>query len=142
MEILALPTGLARNATMKVRCLVVLMPCFVVGACKKPAPNPSTDPSHMAIAEVANAKVSADKPVSPESVSDGENQRARPRPRPPKPEKPPVPEYPAASQVPGKEGFVFSPYNNQIIDVRDIPSGTLAADPTFPSDERKYFRVP
>ena len=56
-------------------------------------------------------------------------------------------EYPVASKVPGKEGYVFSPYNNKIISVRDeqdrlIPSGTLVQDPTFPPADKKYFRVP
>ena len=52
------------------------------------------------------------------------------------------PEYSYASKVPGKEGFVFSPYNNTVVDVRDIPSGTLVQDPTYPAAEKKYFRVP
>lgn len=47
-----------------------------------------------------------------------------------------------ANKVPGKEGFVFSPYNNKVVDVRDIPSGTLVQDPTYPAAEKKYFRVP
>lgn len=51
-------------------------------------------------------------------------------------------DYQFANKVPGKEGFVFSPYNNKVIDVRDIPSGTLVQDPTFPASEKKYFRVP
>ena len=34
---------------------------------------------------------------------------------------------------PGKEGFVFSPYNKKVVDVRGIPSGTLVADPMFPA---------
>lgn len=51
-------------------------------------------------------------------------------------------EYSYASKVPGKEGFVFSPYNNKVVDVRDIPSGTLVQDPTYPAAEKKYFRVP
>jgi hypothetical protein len=51
-------------------------------------------------------------------------------------------EYAFASKVPGKDGFVFSPYNNKIIDVRDMPSGTLVSDPTYPESEKKYFRVP
>lgn len=49
---------------------------------------------------------------------------------------------PIAAPVPGKAGFVFSPYNNRLIDVTDLPSGTLVADPTFPAAERKHFRVP
>lgn len=51
-------------------------------------------------------------------------------------------DYAFATKVPGKEGFVFSPYNNKVVDVRDIPSGTLVQDPTYPASEKKYFRVP
>lgn len=51
-------------------------------------------------------------------------------------------DYAFATKVPGKEGFVFSPYNNRVVDVRDIPSGTLVQDPTYPPSEKKYFRVP
>ncbi len=51
-------------------------------------------------------------------------------------------DYSFANKVPGKDGFVFSPYNNKVVDVRDIPSGTLVQDPTYPASEKKYFRVP
>lgn len=51
-------------------------------------------------------------------------------------------EQPIANSVPGKPGFVFSPYTNQIIDVIDVPQGTLVADPNFPAQEKKFFRVP
>jgi hypothetical protein len=51
-------------------------------------------------------------------------------------------DYAFANPVPGKEGFVFSPYNQKLVDVRDIPSGTLVQDPTYPAAEKKYFRVP
>lgn len=54
-------------------------------------------------------------------------------------EKPPAPE---ARPVPGRAGYVFSPFNNQVIDIQGIPAGTLVADPTFPIKEKKYFRVP
>ncbi len=54
----------------------------------------------------------------------------------------PKPSTQVARPVPGKPGFVFSPFNNKIIDVKDIPSGTLVADPTYPASEKKYFRVP
>jgi hypothetical protein len=49
---------------------------------------------------------------------------------------------PVAQGVPGKPGYVYSPYNNQIIDVQGIPAGRLVADPTYPAAERKTFRVP
>jgi len=51
-------------------------------------------------------------------------------------------DYPFASPVVGKAGFVLSPYNSKMVDVRDIPSGTLVQDPTYPASEKKYFRVP
>ncbi|MEI6654462.1 MAG: hypothetical protein WCP45_06815 [Verrucomicrobiota bacterium] len=57
-------------------------------------------------------------------------------------------DYDFAKVAPGKEGFVLSPYNNKIIDVRDektgkiLPHGTLVSDPTYPPSEKKYFRVP
>lgn len=63
----------------------------------------------------------------------------------PKPEpKTPKKEWPFANPVPGKEGFVFSPYNNKMVDVRGIPSGSLVEDPTYPPPEQKEkrFRVP
>lgn len=76
-----------------------------------------------------------------------------PRPEPPKPEPQPEPEpaplpppaketVPVARAVPGKAGFVFSPFNNKLIDVEGIPSGRLVADPHYPASEKKYFRVP
>jgi len=61
---------------------------------------------------------------------------------PPPPEPTRTSEYPFARPVPGKAGFVFSPYNNKVIDVREIPSGTLVTDPTFPEADKKFFRVP
>lgn len=61
---------------------------------------------------------------------------------PPPPVDPVRRDYPFANKVPGKDGFVFSPYNNKVVDVRDIPSGTLVQDPTYPAAEKKYFRVP
>ena len=51
-------------------------------------------------------------------------------------------DYKFANKVPGKDGFVFSPYNNKIVDVRDIPSGTLVQDPTYTGAGKGYFRVP
>jgi len=60
----------------------------------------------------------------------------------PPPAEPKRQDYAFATKVPGKEGFVFSPYNNKVVDVKDLPSGTLVADPTYPASEKKYFRVP
>jgi hypothetical protein len=58
----------------------------------------------------------------------------------------PAPEGPStapiAKAVPGQPGFVFSPFNNKIVDLRGITSGTLVADPQFPASEKKHFRAP
>jgi hypothetical protein len=76
------------------------------------------------------------------------NTGAQAPPTVPSPEapKPPVeekkPEYKFATKVPGKEGFVFSPYNNKMIDVRDMPRGTLVQDPTYTGAGKGYFLVP
>ncbi|TAG10549.1 MAG: hypothetical protein EAZ42_03350 [Verrucomicrobia bacterium] len=59
-----------------------------------------------------------------------------------KPSPAPRREYPVAIPIPGKDGFVFSPYNNKPIDVRGIAKGTLVQDPTYPAAEKKNFRVP
>ena len=51
-------------------------------------------------------------------------------------------EIPVARPVPGKPGFVFSPFNNKVIDVKGFPPGSLVADPTYATSEKKHFRVP
>jgi hypothetical protein len=78
------------------------------------------------------------KPAPPEISPTTSN----PNPEPPKPATPEKRDFAFANKVPGKDGFVFSPYNNKVVDVRDIPSGTLVQDPTYPAAEKKYFRVP
>jgi hypothetical protein len=50
--------------------------------------------------------------------------------------------YDFATPIPESPGFVISPFNGKKVDVREIPSGTLVQDPTYPSSEKKYFRVP
>jgi len=47
-----------------------------------------------------------------------------------------------AEALAGQEGMVISPFSGNVVDVRGIPAGTLVADPTFPMEERKFFRVP
>ncbi len=78
------------------------------------------------------------RPVPPEP---GLHPEPAPAPEPPV-VKPPSGPRPVAIPVPGKDGFVFSPYNNKVIDVKGIRSGALVADPTYPMSERKFFRVP
>lgn len=49
---------------------------------------------------------------------------------------------PVAEPVPNMPGMVISPYNGRHIDVKGYAPGTLVADPTYPLEEKKYFRVP
>lgn len=76
---------------------------------------------------------------------DGKLAETPQEPQPNTPQNPPLAANspaPTASQVPGKAGFVFSPFNNKVIDVGGVPSGTLVMDPTYPSAEKKMFRTP
>ena len=41
-----------------------------------------------------------------------------------------MPQYPMARPVPGKPGFVFSPYSSKVVDVKGIASGSAVYDPT------------
>jgi hypothetical protein len=60
----------------------------------------------------------------------------------PKPAPVPAKKHPTAVGVPGKTGFVYSPFNGKVVDVRDMASGTLVADPSYPATEKKHFRIP
>lgn len=85
------------------------------------------------------------QPTAGGTVDGGTGGTTPPGPKPSEPAK--KTDYPFAQKVPGKEGFVFSPYNQKVVDARDeqgrpIPSGTLVADPTYPESEKKFFRVP
>lgn len=61
---------------------------------------------------------------------------------PPRPQENVRPNYPVALKVVGREGYVISPYNKKQIDVSPFASGTLVRDPTYPEEEKKFFRVP
>ena len=88
-----------------------------------------------------------DKPPEPQTQPDPEptpGPEPEPQPQPPAPAPAPLPKQnaPIARAVPGKPGFVFSPFNNKLIDVQGIARGRLVADPHYPAGEKKYFRVP
>jgi len=93
-----------------------------------PADTEETDPS---LAGGTGTAPETTAPTAPARTDD---------PTPTKPD--PKPSMQVARPVPGKPGFVFSPFNNKLIDVKGIPSGTLVQDPTYSPDEKKYFRVP
>lgn len=91
------------------------------------------------------APASEEPASSPASASAAEEKKEAPANKPTKAsERPAVPEkkIPVAEPVADKPGFVKSPFSGQIIDVRDIPAGTMVADPMYPAAEKKHFRIP
>jgi hypothetical protein len=44
--------------------------------------------------------------------------------------------------VPGRDGYVFSPYGNRVVDCQGLASGTLVYDPYYMEEPRRKFRVP
>jgi len=82
---------------------------------------------------------------TPRETAETRPRETQPTPRetpPPRPQENVRPNYPVALKVVGREGFVISPYNKKQIDVSPFASGTLVRDPTYPEEEKKYFRVP
>lgn len=77
-----------------------------------------------------------------DEVAELEKERKKPAPRPEIKKRPKEEPAPVAVAVKGMQGFVTSPFNGKMVDVRDIPPGTLVSDPTFPVSEKKLFRVP
>jgi hypothetical protein len=51
-------------------------------------------------------------------------------------------EIPFAKLIPGREGYVLSPYYNKVVDVQGIKSGTLVYDPYDTKGQKRKFRVP
>jgi hypothetical protein len=47
-----------------------------------------------------------------------------------------------AKPVPGKEGFIFSPYDQKIIDVNGMAPGEVFPDPGSPRDAPRYIKLP
>lgn len=82
------------------------------------------------------AKKDEVKPTNTEAITTPSGET----PKPPTEEK--KTDYPVAMKAPGREGYVLSPFNNKLIDVRDMPPGTLVSDPTYPESAMKRFRVP
>lgn len=120
----------------------------VLSSCEKPAPIIAEKPERKKPSSAA-VQENPPEPASPAAPAKSPAPSVAESPPPPKdapvspaPQPPPRPGIPEAIAVPNQPGFVFSPHNGKIVDVRDIPSGTLVADPTFPAEEKKHFRVP
>ncbi len=127
---------------MKTRWLLPL-PVLALAACSKSASKtagslPPTEEKSGAV-----AAPQTDVAAVPPAEEAATNQRTLALPRPPDVKhKAPEPEAPTAKAVPGKAGFVFSPFNNKIINVSEIPPGTLVQDPTITGDSPNLFRIP
>ena len=153
--ILRILTGLVAVAS------VLLVSCTPYQEHPNRGPNPATKPAQMTAAQNEQAKRDAQQ-AEMKRAEDEKRMQAQAEQQPTEPIREPAdgqPEigkkpdsfkpvdYEYAKKAPGKDGFVLSPYNNKIIDVRDdagkkLARGTLVSDPTYPASEKKYFRVP
>src|SRR6478609_2031830 len=111
-------------------CLIVLILGLVPLAtftCQREAKSTGspTNPQGKAAASQASAPANAET-----SEETGMNRRTRPS-QPPVEKVYPKPQPPVAEPVKDKPGYVVSPFNGKMIDVREIPSGSMVMDPTF-----------
>jgi hypothetical protein len=109
-----------------------------------PKPPPTAEEQQKTKEERERLKKEAEEKQKQEAANNQTNS-TNPGPGPsdgPKPKAADKKDYPFASPVVGKPGYVLSPYNSKMVNVVDIPSGTLVTDPTFPASEKKFFRVP
>ena len=125
---------------MKTR-LLLLGVLALVCSCKESKSQPASETSR--VGKTGSPMVPEESPIVTrnEETELPPNERTRPS-QPPVDRDYPKPEIPVAKAIEGKPGFVMSPFNDKIIDVRDIPPGTLVADPTAAPGEQKHFRVP
>lgn len=142
---------------MKSRLFLILplMSCFAFVSCfpiprERPKQN-TTQETTATLTSDEQQKIEEQRELMRQRELEKQNQLTNPEPLPTEQTQntivePPVikssTDYPFGTPVPGKEGFVFSPYNNKLLDVRGIASGTLVQDTTYPPTEKKYFRVP
>jgi len=106
---------------------------------KKSGFHPSSSNTEIATNVPPEEGQNPDKPPTTENKPPATENKPPPNPVPEQP-KPAVGEIPYAKPVPGKPGFVFSPYDQYkgYIDVRVFPPGTEVKDPY----SGKSFLVP
>lgn len=143
---------------LRLPALIVCSCCALLSSCtpynenqdkkptQKPAPKTVTSPEQQKIKEQRDALKEKQATQKQDEVKTTPEVTGPPTTPGSLPPTPPVEEkrqeYKFANKVPGKDGFVFSPYNNKIVDVTGIPSGTLVQDPTYTGAGKGYFRVP
>jgi hypothetical protein len=114
-------------------------------SCEKPAPIAAPEPERKrpSPTKIQDVPESPAGPTGEQPTAQNLTRAEKPTsPTPAAPRPPSTPSLPEATSVEGQPGFVYSPFNGRIIDVRGLPSGTLVADPTAPASEKKHFRVP
>lgn len=107
---------------------------FVLNSCASD-PTPTEDFSLIPEPLTIPTPVEATDTILPDPI---ENQDFN---NPPEVSNPAVVVTPTAKHVPGRPGFVFNPYTQNMVDVDGIPSGTKVKDPQD-SDENHTFYVP
>lgn len=138
------------NGGMKIKWILLPLTVGVIVSCeKKEEPAPPAPTTERRIPTPTKIEPVVEQEVAPASgITPPPSQEATAETTPPPPSQPPAPtpstkaQVPTAKAVEGQPGFVYSPYSNQIVDVRDMPPGMLVADPGFPASEKKHFRVP
>lgn len=119
---------------MKGRWLAAVACLAVLASCEKP----KTD---VAPATGEPRKTSSPErgPLSQLLNGSGNGNATKPADPPAAPEKG---KEPVAQGIADRPGYVLSPYDGKVVDVTGLPPGTLVQDPSFPLEEKKFFRVP
>jgi hypothetical protein len=123
--------------------LAIALVVSLLAACTEPQPPPQPKPRKKGFYTPTPAPVNPDTSEETPAKPKGENPPPNTAPTNPVPDNPQVQKgnLPYATPVPGKPGFVFSPYdgaNKGYIDVRGFPPGTEVKDPY----SGKSFLVP